>query len=92
MYSGQIVEAGDTQEVLNNPLHPYTKALLDSSTSANVEPKSPLKTIPGIVLPITTNVRGCRFANRCFKAQDVCQSVMPPSHKTSPNNLYLCHF
>lgn len=64
MYAGQIVEIADVHNLFENPLHPYTKSLLNSIPST-VEPKSELHVIQGIV-PSLQNLprQGCRFSAR----------------------------
>lgn len=79
MYSGQFVESGTTQQIFNQPFHPYTKALLDSSPKANVNlpVKSRLMALPGSI-PILQHLPiGCRLGPRCPRAQQACVSTPP---------------
>ncbi|MGH2857033.1 MAG: dipeptide ABC transporter ATP-binding protein [Solirubrobacteraceae bacterium] len=71
MYGGQIVESGDTGEVLRSPRHPYTRALLDAAPSAT-SPRM-LIGIPGRP-PVSASGAGCAFAPRCRFAQDRCRA------------------
>ncbi len=74
MYAGQIVEAGPSAQVLEQPLHPYTRGL----KSCVVELGSRrLQPIPGQVPPLAAMPAGCRFAPRCPKAQAVCGEQRP---------------
>ena len=76
MYCGTIVEKGSTEQVLQNPLHPYTKGLIGSVPKITGEDKY-LHTIPGTVPKIVGGVSGCRFADRCEHCTDRCRQVDP---------------
>lgn len=92
MYSGQFVEAGTTKQIFKSPLHPYTRALVDSSPAANIElpPKSRLKALPGSI-PILQHLPiGCRLGPRCPKAQRKC--VTAPKAKNYHGHVVSCHF
>jgi len=92
MYSGQFVEAGTTTQIFNKALHPYTRALLDSSPSANLHlpAKSRLKTLPGSI-PILQHLPiGCRLGPRCPRAQQAC--VKSPSVTNFHGHKVSCHF
>lgn len=92
MYSGQFVEAGTTEQIFNKPLHPYTRALVDSSPSANfhLPAKSRLMTLPGSI-PILQHLPiGCRLGPRCPRAQKAC--VKAPSVTNFHGHKVSCHF
>lgn len=77
MYSGQIVEEGSAKDILSNPLHPYTRGLLDSIPAQNKK-GSPLYSIPGSVMPLVRrNYIGCSFASRCPYASQLCIDSAP---------------
>lgn len=85
MYGGWMVEIGETREVLKNPLHPYTKALIDSLPKGKEKPKP----IPGS--PLDINWQGCRFAKRCPVAQPECFRE-EPEIKTFGKRAVKCFF
>ncbi len=92
MYSGQFVEAGTTKQIFNKPLHPYTKALVDSSPKANLQlpAKSRLITLPGSI-PILQHLPiGCRLGPRCPRAQQAC--VKAPNVTNFNGHKVSCHF
>ncbi|MDG1750258.1 MAG: ATP-binding cassette domain-containing protein [Thalassotalea sp.] len=92
MYSGQFVEAGTTQHIFNQPYHPYTRALVDSSPKANMQIplKSRLMTLPGSI-PILQHLPiGCRLGPRCPKAQKAC--VKAPKVKNYHGHQVSCHY
>ncbi len=76
MYAGNIVEFGPKDLVLSNPLHPYTKALLDSvpGLATNKWPEP----IPGFPPDLTNPPSGCRFHPRCRKRMRKCVETQPP--------------
>jgi peptide/nickel transport system ATP-binding protein len=78
MYAGQFVEAGPVEEVLGNPRHPYTKALLASSPHMAGVRRGALPTIPGAPPPLGKLPTGCAFAPRCSQALECCRLEAPP--------------
>jgi len=76
MYAGRIVESGTVQQVLNTPLHPYTRGLLDS-VPANSERGQRLHQIPGMTPSLVNRPKGCAFRNRCSYAQADCETDPP---------------
>ena len=74
MYAGKIVEQGATGELLDHPLHPYTKGLLDSVPSRNVKGQ-PLKQIPGMTPSLLGIGTGCAFRERCSRRASECESA-----------------
>ncbi|MBU8919166.1 ABC transporter ATP-binding protein [Neobacillus sp. 114] len=77
MYAGQIVEHNNVFDLFKNPLHPYTKGLLNSTPKIH-ELKDQLESIEGNV-PIPSELPlGCKFHPRCPFAMDKCQSQEPP--------------
>lgn len=71
MYAGRIVETGSVRDVLKDPRHPYTRALLGAIPKPGAE-KKPLKEITGAVPSLLNPPSGCRFHPRCPYATDVC--------------------
>ncbi|MGC4108847.1 MAG: ABC transporter ATP-binding protein [Nocardioides sp.] len=71
MYAGEIVESGPTAEVLANPRHPYTRALLGVASIGNWSRRA-LEVIPGSPPEAGTAMPGCRFAPRCRYAAEAC--------------------
>ena len=70
MYAGQVIEEADVHDLFKNPLHPYTRALLNSAPSIEDGDDHVLKAIRGAVPEDYTDITGCRFADRCeLKAQ-----------------------
>jgi peptide/nickel transport system ATP-binding protein len=74
MYAGRIVEQGSIAEVFNNPQHPYTRALLQSTISLTT---TGLNFIPGAPPDLVDPPDGCRFHPRCPEAMSVCAVKNP---------------
>ncbi len=78
MYLGRIVEYGRTDEVMHNPIHPYTRALISNSASIDPEEQRQIIEIQGEPpSPIGTGP-GCHFALRCYMRGERCNSEYPP--------------
>ncbi len=89
MYAGKIMEASDTVSLYNNPLHPYSKALIGAYPSLKGERKQ-LKSIPGAPPVLIDPPPGCRFAPRCVLAESIC-SREEPALKTIDERRVACH-
>jgi peptide/nickel transport system ATP-binding protein len=76
MYAGKIVERGTVDEVLDSPLHPYARGLLDSVPSRN-RPGAPLRQIPGMSPSLVRLPLGCAFRERCNRATETCLAEPP---------------
>lgn len=71
MYLGRFVEYGASEDVLQHPMHPYTKALLSACGSVDAEDFSPIEINGEPPVPIGEN-KGCAFAPRCYETRPVC--------------------
>lgn len=78
MYAGKIVERGAVADVLGQPQHPYTAALLASVPLISNTDREPLHVIRGVVPDSAAWPDGCRFAPRCELALDRCSRDSPP--------------
>jgi peptide/nickel transport system ATP-binding protein len=91
MYAGHLVEEGPTEEVLQNPKHPYTQLLL----SAVPDPRAPLSLADTVDIgepPKVVDPReGCRFQPRCPVAVAECSSVTPRLRELGSGRLVACH-
>jgi peptide/nickel transport system ATP-binding protein len=76
MYAGKIVERADVIKLFEEPLHPYTKALLESRLRKEYKNKK-LPFIEGVVPPPTSWPSGCRFHPRCPRAMEICRREEP---------------
>lgn len=91
MYAGQVVELADSMELFNNPLHPYTKSLLNSIPQIDVEDEKDLHVIQGMV-PSLKNLprQGCRFAPRIPHIAASSHEEDPQMHEVIPGHFVRC--
>jgi len=89
MYAGNVCEVADVEDLFNNPMHPYTKALLNSVPKFTQEGK--LETIPGFVPNLVTPPSGCRFHPRCPECFDPCKTRTPILQNIDDRHQVACH-
>lgn len=89
MYAGKIVEIGPAEDVIMNPLHPYTIKLLESIPKVSSKEKR-LKTIQGFLPDLRNPPTGCPFADRCDFARSICFEKMPDFIEVRPNHKVAC--
>jgi len=77
MYAGQIVELARRDAFFSAPRHPYSRKLFEALPAMDKRDR-PLAQIPGTVPPLDRPFRGCRFADRCERAWDLCREQLPP--------------
>jgi oligopeptide/dipeptide ABC transporter ATP-binding protein len=98
MYLGQCVECATSDTLFENPLHPYTKALLSAIPEPDIAMRDKkIDIIKGEVVSPINPPPGCRFAPRCERAMDVCRRETPPlkleqgEHADSGRHRVACH-
>lgn len=93
MYLGKFVEKGEVEKVLDNPLHPYSQALLKAVPEPNPEMIDEFKELPikGEVPDATNIPSGCRFHPRCPYAQKICKEEEPELERVEGREV-ACHF
>jgi len=91
MYAGRIVEEGKVEEVLDHPLHPYTRGLIGSVPSRNKR-GSALYQIPGMTPSLIRLPKGCAFRERCPRAKDDCAIEAPAISHPMPGRAVRCLF
>jgi peptide/nickel transport system ATP-binding protein len=89
MYAGNLCELADVNEIFRNPLHPYTKALLDSVPKLSIEGE--LKSIEGNVPNLVTPPSGCRFHPRCEYVMEVCKKTFPSLVEVNQGHQVACY-
>jgi oligopeptide/dipeptide ABC transporter ATP-binding protein len=94
MYLGKLCEIGDSTSLYERPLHPYTRALLDSVPSPDPSvPRKPIgRTIRGEPPSPTAPPSGCRFRTRCPRVQRRCAKEEPPLRRLADDHYVACHF
>ena len=89
MYAGQVVEMSPATDLLKRPLHPYTKALMNSVPKLSGNDQR-LKAIPGNVPTLGNFPSGCRFYPRCPSAHPECATTVPQLVEVLPNRWVRC--
>ena len=92
MYLGRFVETGETKDIFLRPMHPYTKALMESAPVADPTVVKEKKPIEGEI-PSNVNLpSGCPFHPRCPMKQAVCEKEAPKLAEHEPGHFAACHF
>jgi len=91
MYLGRIVETGSVTEVLEQPRHPYTKALLSSVPALDPKGRREVIRLQGELPSAARPPAGCHFHPRCPQAMPVCRSVYPGVSQASATHKVCCH-
>jgi oligopeptide/dipeptide ABC transporter ATP-binding protein len=91
MYVGKIVETGPVSTIFNEPLHPYTKALLAAVPEADPKKPPPRLTLQGEVATPIDPPPGCRLNGRCPLATSICGEIEPPLVEVATNHQVACH-
>jgi len=89
LYAGSLVERADSDHLLENPLHPYTRMLIDSLPS--LDRKHELISIPGLPPELMNLPSGCSFHPRCPLAFDRCKVEKPLLFSVGTNRQVACH-
>ncbi len=90
MYAGRLVEYGNTADVLQNPMHPYTKGLIHSFPSLYGK-KEQLQSIPGSLPDLSKEHAGCIFSSRCLDATEKCFQIRPETYILNNQRKIACH-
>ncbi|MBT5231225.1 MAG: ABC transporter ATP-binding protein [Methylococcales bacterium] len=91
MYLGRIVEQGKTEDILHNPKHPYTQALLNAIPDIKTGRLDEQQVLQGDVPSPIKPPNGCYFHPRCPQAQSTCQQNYPMKTSISDEHLVYCH-
>ena len=93
MYLGKLCEVGPGEEVYRQPLHPYTRALLDSIPSPDpAAARRVSRVISGEPPSPIHPPSGCRFRTRCPRAAELCAAEVPPMRELATGHSVACHF
>lgn len=91
MYLGSFMEIGDNNKIYNNPLHPYTKALLQSVPINHPKFRNDKKVLDGDPQSIVYTGMGCKFSSRCPYKKELCDSKNPVFKQVGENHFVACH-
>lgn len=91
MYLGEMVESAESDELVTNPLHPYTRALLSAALPADPDEIGEPIILTGEVPSPINPPSGCRFHTRCPAAMPVCATDAPVRREQRPGHHVACH-
>lgn len=91
MYMGNVIESGTAREVLKNPKHPYTKALLASIPVLGRGKDQKINPIRGMTPNPYNRPKGCQFEPRCDFTCDKCKECMPDESMLEGTHMVRCH-
>lgn len=91
MYLGNMMEKGETDELFNNPLHPYTKALFSAVPVPDPDVKNERIILEGDIPSPANPPRGCKFHTRCSQCMSACKIIEPKYHEVTHGHFVACH-
>ncbi len=92
MYLGQVMEVADKHDLYENPMHPYTRALLSAIPLPDRKTKRKKIILQGDLPSPANPPSGCVFHTRCYMAQDICSSQKPELKDYGNGHMCACHF
>ena len=91
MYLGGLVEVGATEDIFENPLHPYTKALFSAIPMPDPEIKTDRIILEGSIPSPANPPTGCKFHTRCSECMEICKSQVPVEKDMGNGHMVRCH-
>ncbi len=91
MYLGNMVELADSRDIFENPIHPYTEALLNAIPTTEEEGRKELQILEGDIPSPVNPPKGCKFHTRCAYCTEICRQVVPEWEEVTPNHFVACH-
>lgn len=91
MYLGSLVEKAPTKEIFQNPMHPYTKALLSAVPIPNPDVKMNRTILEGDLPSPANPPSGCKFHTRCPQCMEICKTQAPKFKEYENEHMVACH-
>ena len=91
MYLGNMVELAPTQELFDNPKHPYTEALMAAIPTTDMDSNKELRILEGDIPSPVNPPKGCKFHTRCAHCTEICKHATPEWVEIAPNHFVACH-
>lgn len=91
MYLGNLVETGETADIFDKPLHPYTKALFSAIPIPDPDAEIDRIILEGSIPSPANPPAGCKFHTRCSECMEVCKTVAPEMKEYSKGHFVCCH-
>lgn len=90
LYAGRVMEEAPTNQIIYQPVHPYSRGLLKTVVHLDTDAKQKLHIIPGIVPELAEIPSGCSFSTRCQYATAKCIKRRPPGQEFAPGHRVFC--
>ena len=91
MYLGDLVEYGSKKSIFQNPLHPYTQALLSAAPVPDPAAKRNRIILEGSIPSPANPPSGCKFHTRCRERMEICSKAVPQTREIEPGHKVVCH-
>lgn len=91
MYLGNIVELAQSQELFDNPRHPYTEALMSAIPTTDMDSDRQMQMLEGDIPSPVDPPKGCKFHTRCKYCTEICEHMIPQLIEVSPKHFVACH-
>ncbi len=91
MYLGNLVETGEKKNIFNNPMHPYTRALMSAVPMPDPDYKMNRVVLEGDIPSPANPPSGCKFRTRCKECMDICAKEIPTLRELEPGHCVACH-
>lgn len=91
MYLGNVVEQGTRDELYQNPMHPYTQALLDAHPIPDPTVRKDRVLLEGTIPSALNPPSGCKFHTRCKKCMQICKEKEPEAYLVGGEHVVYCH-
>ena len=91
MYLGGLVEVGATEDIFENPLHPYTKALFSAIPMPDPDLKTDRIILEGSIPSPANPPAGCKFHTRCSECMEICKTQVPAERDMGNGHMVRCH-
>lgn len=91
MYLGNLVEYGSKSMIFQNPLHPYTQALLSAAPIPDPDVKRDRIVLEGSIPSPANPPSGCKFHTRCRQCMEICKKEIPQTREIEPGHIVNCH-
>jgi oligopeptide/dipeptide ABC transporter ATP-binding protein len=91
MYLGRIMEVAKSDEIVRNPVHPYTRALIEATPVPDPSSRKEKVSIKGEVLSPINPPRRCRFFTRCLASKEICSRLEPELVDIGGGHMVACH-
>lgn len=91
MYLGSLAELSDSDEIYQNPLHPYTQSLISAIPDTDLEAKKKRIILKGDVPSPSNLPHGCTFHTRCWRCMRICETEKPSMREVQSGHFVACH-